>query len=159
VGQSVLSPMRLKSACFDSRNLALLLALVAGARASDVLVAASSAAPPVEQHEQWGLVEIRLSGPASGNPFIDVQFTATFQQGDTKHYVSGFYEGDGRYCVRFMPEQAGQWQYTTASNAAALHGKVGRFDVSPPSKNNHGPVRVRNTFHFSYADGTPFRPL
>jgi hypothetical protein len=28
---------------------------------------------------------------------------------------------------------------------------------SRPSKGNHGPVRVHNTYHFAYADGTPFK--
>ena len=41
----------------------------------------------------------------SGNPFVDVQLTATFQQGDDKHMVSGFYDGEGIYRVRFMPDE------------------------------------------------------
>ena len=28
-----------------------------------------------------------------------------------------------------------------------------------PSAGNHGPVRVANTFHFAYADGTPYRQI
>src|SRR5439155_21306891 len=28
-----------------------------------------------------------------------------------------------------------------------------------PGRNNHGPVRVANTFHFAYADGAPYRPI
>jgi hypothetical protein len=31
--------------------------------------------------------------------------------------------------------------------------------VVAPSAGNHGPVRTARTFHFDYADGTPFRPL
>jgi hypothetical protein len=31
--------------------------------------------------------------------------------------------------------------------------------VTPPSAKNHGPVRVAQTYHFAYADGTPFRQL
>ena len=40
-----------------------------------------------------------------------------------------------------------------------LNGQSGEFDVTPPSAQNHGPVRVHNTYHFAYADGTPFRPI
>lgn len=32
----------------------------------------------------------------------------------------------------------------------------GGFTVTAPSKGNHGPVRVANTYHFAYEDGTPY---
>lgn len=35
----------------------------------------------------------------------------------------------------------------------------GVFTVTPAKPGNHGPVRVKNTFHFAYADGTPYRPI
>lgn len=119
----------------------------------------SSKAAQHEQHEQWGLLEVSLPGPRNGNPFVDVQIAATFQHDDEKHLVSGFYDGDGIYRVRFMPAKTGRWTYTTQSNIGDLNGKSGHFDVNEPAKKNHGPVRVRNTFHFAYADGTPFKPL
>lgn len=109
--------------------------------------------------EQWGVFEFALNGPTNGNPFLDTQFSARFTQGAEATEVNGFYDGDGVYRVRFMPEKQGKWSYTTASTAKELDGKSGEFSVSPPSANNHGPVRVTNTFHFAYADGTPFRQL
>ena len=112
-----------------------------------------------ERPEQWGLLEVNLRGPAQGNPFEDVQFSATFEQGGEKIAATGFYDGDGIYRVRFMPPKTGRWQYTTHSNATALDAKSGNFDVVAPSTRNHGPVRVRNTYHFAYADGTPCKPL
>jgi hypothetical protein len=63
------------------------------------------------------------------------------------------------YRIRFMPERAGRWRYATTSNSEVLTGKRGEFDVVAAKGNNHGPVRVRNTFHFAYADGTPYKPL
>src|SRR5689334_17256912 len=56
---------------------------------------APSAVAQNERLEQWGLFELSLPGPTDGNPFIDVQFRATFQQGDDKHVVDGFYDGEG----------------------------------------------------------------
>jgi hypothetical protein len=109
--------------------------------------------------ERWGVFELTLRGPSSGNPFVDVQLSASFEQGKVKRKVSGFYDGDGTYRVRFMPESIGEWRYTTESNIPELNGKSGQFEVTAPSKNNHGPVRVHNTFHFAYADGTPFKPF
>ena len=114
------------------------------------------AAAPVEQ---WDVFEVALRGPADGNPFADVTFSARFTQGNVSKEVAGFYDGDGTYRVRFMPEQAGQWRYETKSNRAELDGKSGELSVAGPGPKNHGPVRVANTFHFAYADGTPFTQI
>jgi hypothetical protein len=109
--------------------------------------------------EQWGLFEITLNGPAVGNPFLDVELSARFTQGDKSVPVSGFYDGSGVYRVRFMPELQGEWRYETKSNKAELDGKTGAFTATRPAAGNRGPVRVRNTCHFAYADGTPFFPV
>jgi len=52
-----------------------------------------------------------------------------------------------------MPDTQGEWTYLAST------GESGVFHVTPPSPTNHGPVRVSNTFHFSYADGTPYVPI
>ncbi len=109
--------------------------------------------------ERWATLDVSLPGPTAGNPFTDVQLSATFTHDGNEQTVAGFYDGDGVYRVRFMPDQLGQWQFTTHSNAPPLDGQAGQFDVVPPSDGNHGPVRVCNTYHFAYADGTPYKPL
>ncbi|MGN1250326.1 MAG: DUF5605 domain-containing protein, partial [Candidatus Spyradocola sp.] len=69
--------------------------------------------------------------------------------------AEGFYDGDGRYVVRFMPSFEGS--YTFRVTASFLDAPVsGEFTVSPASAGNHGPVRVHNTYHFCYEDGTPY---
>ena len=73
--------------------------------------------------------------------------------------VSGFYDGNGEYRLRFMPEAIGTWRYETRSNCPGLNGKTGEFACIEPSPGNHGPVRVANTYHFAYADGTAFVPI
>jgi hypothetical protein len=55
-----------------------------------------------------------------------------------------------------MPDALGEWTYTTRSNRPQLDGKTGRFVCIGPASGNHGPVRVHNTYHFAYADGTPY---
>ena len=47
----------------------------------------------------------------------------------------------------------------TESSAPELAGKSGRFACVASLPGVHGPVRVRNSFHFGYADGTPFFPF
>jgi Domain of unknown function (DUF5060)/Domain of unknown function (DUF5605)/Protein of unknown function (DUF4038) len=132
--------------------------VVSGFHASPIAAqeSASSSAKPVEQ---WGLFEVELRGPSTGNPFVDNELTATFEQGADKLTATGFYDGDGVYRVRFMPDKTGEWRWTTKSNVAELNGKSGQFQVTAPTGNNHGPVRVRRMFHFAYADGTPYKPL
>lgn len=114
------------------------------------------AADPVEQ---WGLFEIELAGPSDGNPFLDVELSAVFTQENTSVTVPGFYDGDGTYRLRFMPDRTGEWRYFTHSNRPQLAGQQGIVKVGPPGPGNHGPVRVQNVHHFAYADGTPFRQL
>ncbi|HEY1381707.1 MAG TPA: DUF5060 domain-containing protein [Gemmataceae bacterium] len=109
--------------------------------------------------EQWGVYEITLTGPATGNPFTDVTLSARFTHGDRTVTAAGFYDGDGTYRVRFMPDRAGEWRYETASNAPELRGKTGTFACTPAAADNHGPVRVRATYHFAHADGTPYVPV
>jgi hypothetical protein len=104
----------------------------------------------------WSTFELTLEGPSGGNPFQDVKLTAIFAQGDCKVRVTGFYDGDGRYIVRFLPDATGQWTYETSSNAPALDGKSGAIDVGPAKPRHHGPVRVDRRHHFRYADGTRY---
>jgi uncharacterized protein DUF5060/uncharacterized protein DUF4038 len=73
--------------------------------------------------------------------------------------VDGFYDGDGAYKVRFSPDNEGEWTYGTRSNRRELDGQTGAFLCVAPSAKNHGPVSVRNTYDFGYADGTPYFPF
>jgi hypothetical protein len=125
--------------------------VVPGLRATDTTVVA-----PVEK---WGVFELTLKGPADGNPFVEVRVSAVFTNDVRTFDVPGFYDGDGVYRVRFMPDSTGEWRYESKSNRWELTGKTGTFNVTSPTKGNHGPVRVQNTFHFAYADGTPFRQI
>ena len=109
--------------------------------------------------EKWGVFEAAFAGPAGGNPFVDVTFDVEFGFANRRMTAPGFYDGDGVFRVRFMPDSEGEWSYRTRSNAAALDGRTGAFRCGPPAAGNHGPVRVRDRHHFAYADGTPYFPF
>lgn len=109
--------------------------------------------------ERWDVYEITLEGPSEGNPFTEVRLTGLFTDGKVSHEVPGFYDGDGIYKIRFMPEAEGHWTFETRSNRQDLTHQQGAFDVTSAGADNHGPVHVAYTFHFAYADGTPFKPL
>src|ERR1700749_759121 len=74
--------------------------------------AEAAQAEPATEHgtiPRWGLFEIALQGPADGNPFKDVSLQATFTLGHRTIDVRGFYDGDGIYKIRFMPDSEGEW--------------------------------------------------
>src|SRR5262245_35293638 len=114
--------------------------------------------PNSAQAEQWGSFEVELKGSASGNPF-DVEVSAEFSHGDERLVVGGFFDGDGTYRIRFMPPSQGTWQFVTSSSCKELSGRTGKFESTAPTPGNHGPVQVHNTYHFRYADGTPYRQI
>lgn len=117
------------------------------------------AATPAPTAEQWGIYELALQGSAAGNPFLDVELGAEFSYGHRTVSVTGFYDGAGVYRIRFMPDTPGRWRYRTYSNSGDLAAAEGEFQCIPAARGNHGPVRVAYTFHFAYADGTPYKQV
>lgn len=111
------------------------------------------------QIEKWGVYELTLQGPQHGNPFVDVSLEAEFSFEGRVVRTQGFYDGQGNYRIRFMPDVEGKWTYRTNSNARSLSGLTGQFICIAQAEGNHGPVRVKNTFHFAYEDGTPYIPV
>lgn len=115
---------------------------------------------PIPTVEKWRRYELTIeNGPTDGNPFRDVQFTATFERNNHSVTVDGFYDGDGNYKVRYMPEVEGKYTVTTHSNVPKLDGFTDEFMVTPAEGDNHGPVRVSGQTHFAYADGTGYIPF
>lgn len=107
----------------------------------------------------YDICEVRFKGPAGGNPYLDVTFHAHFSQGNRKVRVTGFHDGADDYVIRFMPDHTGEWSFSTSSNVAELDGKTGKLTVTEARAGVHGPVRVRNRFHFAYDDGMPYYPF
>src|SRR5688572_6519575 len=109
--------------------------------------------------EKWDLFELTLNGPSAGNPFMGTTLTGRFTNGDKVYEQEGYYDGKGIYKIRFMPDKEGVWTYITSSNKTELSNQKGSFECTKPASTNHGPVRVRGTYHFQYEDGTPFYPF
>ncbi len=103
--------------------------------------------------------ELELPGPNSGNPFQDISFSAQFEHDGRVLISQGFYDGDGIYRVRLMPDQVGEWRFVTQSSAHDLDRQEGHFTCLPARVGVHGPVHVADQFHFAYADGTRYLPL
>jgi hypothetical protein len=124
-------------------------------------LAAAEGAPFYARHvEQWGVQELTLrSARAYNNPFTEVRIQGQFRSQGREVTVEGFYDGEQTWKVRFMPEAAGEWTFTTTSTDPDLNGKSGSFIADTPGPRNHGPVVVQGRYHFAYADGTPYFPL
>lgn len=108
--------------------------------------------------ERWGLFEISLKGKTDGNPFTDHFIRGTFIGESEEKTVDGFYDGSGVYIVRFMPSYEGEYRYRIFGSFSDTEYE-GVFLAKKPSGDNHGAVRVKDTWHFCYDDGTPFFPL
>src|SRR3954454_10470219 len=81
---------------------------------------------------QYDIFELSLKGPSTGNPFIDVHLKAVFSLEHRTVVVDGFYDGDGNYKIRFMPDTLGEWRYATTSNASALNQQTADFLCTAP---------------------------
>jgi len=106
--------------------------------------------------ECWNIYEIELAGPREGNPFVEVELSAEFRYRNRCLLVDGFYDGDGIYRIRFMPDSEGEWTYSTRSNHPSLDGKTGQFTCTSAALDNHGPVVAADNCQFAYADGTRY---
>ena len=108
--------------------------------------------------ERWGMIELALPGKTEGNPFTDYEIRGRFEGLHEDVMVTGFYDGDGIWKIRFMPSYTGEYRYTVFGSFSDTETS-GVFHAAAPSEQNHGPVRVTAKYHFAYADGTPFYPL
>jgi hypothetical protein len=109
--------------------------------------------------EKWRVYQIRLRGPLGWRASLTPPLTATFEHAGASKEVPGFWDGEETYVIRFMPDEPGLWTWRTRSALTGLDGRAGRFTVTAPSSDNHGPVRVADTYHFAHADGKPFHEL
>ena len=109
--------------------------------------------------EQWARFEATYEYASNVNNFKDVNLSAKFSNSDTSFTVQGFYDGDDTFKIRFMPQFQGKWSFITSSNKPALNKKKGTFECVKTSGNNHGMVKVSETYNFKYSDGKYFYPF
>ncbi len=140
----------------NRRDLLKLSSFAMAAASAPTLASAAAVSASSSSVARWDALELSFNGPFAGNPFIDVSLTATFTLKNRSLTVEGFYDGEGVYKIRFMPDDPGNWTWTTSSNQPALHAKSGAFQCVAPETGNRGSVSIRDSCHFGYADGTPY---
>ncbi len=103
--------------------------------------------------KQYQMFELVFPGEALTDHWARIDMTAEFASGDTVKSVKGFYDGDGRYIVRFLPEIPGEWHWKVTG---AVNGEG--TEVCEPADGAHGLVKAVGT-HFEYEDGRLFIPF
>lgn len=108
----------------------------------------------MESIHKWSPQEYRIQGPEDGNPFLDHWISMDVEGPLGCKCIPGFYDGNGEYVVRFMPEIEGE-------HVLRMHADFLKEDwtkhviVQGNLPDHHGPVHVSGT-HFAYADGKPY---
>ena len=115
----------------------------------------------MEQTKQYDIFEKIYVGRSDGNPFTDYDISAVFRSKNETKTIRGFYDGNGKYIVRFMPNYEGEYSYSVSGSFCdgcdfEAEDLNGTFNVLPHSPSDHGPVSVYNKYHFAHADGTPY---
>ena len=59
---------------------------------------------------QWDFFQLNLTGPSTGNPYLEVTLEATFVQGDRRIRVPGFHDGGGGLSAALHARSAGRME-------------------------------------------------
>lgn len=101
----------------------------------------------------YEMFELKLNGDEPEGSWAEVDLKATFECGDEKRTVKGFYDGDGVYKIRFLPQKTGIYHWK-AEGIVQAEGQ----EECTASKKSHGMVKAVGT-HFEYEDGTKYLPF
>ena len=104
--------------------------------------------------KQYEVFELQLVGEVLDGDYAEIPLFAEFRHDGKVKIVKGFYDGEGRYIVRFLPEKTGEysWKVTGAVNAE------GHETCEAADGVHHGLVKAVDT-HFEYEDGKLFQPF
>ena len=121
-----------------------------------LLLAAACGAVEIQQYHSH---DFAYTGAVAGNPF-DVEMEGIFQGPEgVQLRVPGFYDGAGRWKIRFSPTRVGAWSLRTVASVPALDGKIEEITcVANGHPQIHGGLRVdaAHPYHFIYEDGTRY---
>ncbi len=126
-----------------------------------ILALAASVALAVDV-PKWSTYDINLTANgSSSNWYTDANaaVTATFTgPGGITKSVSGFWNGNNAFDIRFTPTVEGTWTYTTNSPNSGLNNQTGTINAVAATASNHGFLRVDPAYKNSFVwdDGTRY---
>lgn len=97
------------------------------------------------------VVELGASDAAEhSSPFTDVELRAEYRspKGGRTKVMPAFWDGGGRFVLRFSPDFEGRWDYRLISNIGSLDKQTGSFEALPAQ--TPGFIEVFNTRYFKY---------
>ncbi|MBI3969702.1 MAG: DUF4038 domain-containing protein [Chloroflexi bacterium] len=111
----------------------------------------------------WAIHELTLRAAADAeNPFLEAALEGEFvaPSGRTM-VVSGFYDGEDTWRLRFAPDEEGDWTYLLRGHGVDVTARGRLQCVAPEGPGRHGFIRMHpeNPYAFAYADGAPFFPM
>jgi hypothetical protein len=124
-----------------------------------------------EVYQQYRVTELVFEANYSyTDPINDVNLTCEFSGPNSTDYtITGFWDGDSTWRIRFMPTLAGNWTYQTCCpnelggpNDPGLDNQTGSFNAIAASGSNplyaHGGLLSvsADNHYLTYTDGTPF---
>ena len=110
---------------------------------------------------RYDVFEVSLTAVEPGNPFVEGQASAVFTSPDgRKVAVEGFFAGEGRWLVRFAPNEMGMWSYK-ATLLAGGKPTTAEGRVRCVGSDRPGPLRLsqRNPYRLEYETGRAFYPI
>lgn len=103
---------------------------------------------------QYQTFELSFTGPVPAGSWSRPDLQAVFTNGNISRTVKGFYDGEGRYAVRFLPEIPGTWRW----QVSGLLSASGEAVCEPAAPGDHGLVKAVGT-HFEHQDSAFFYPF
>jgi CubicO group peptidase (beta-lactamase class C family) len=126
-----------------------------------LLIKAATRAPAGQVSiQQYHSHDFTFAAQTTGNPF-DVELTGEFTgPSGVRLRIPGFYDGDGKWKIRFSPTELGEWSLRTSSSLQALDGKTEAPIWCEANRHPeiHGGLRVDavHPYHFVYEDGSRY---
>ncbi len=112
---------------------------------------------------KWQPLEFTFKASQSyANPFQEVRLTATFASPSGRMVEArGFFAGEGKWKVRFSPDEEGRWTLETTSEPADAGLGNQRESFNCTAAVSHGGIIVdpQHPTRLAYADGTPYLHL
>lgn len=102
--------------------------------------------------KQYEMMELCFPGAEPVGSLVQVDVQAVFTCGEKAVTVKGFYDGNGIYKVRFLPDRIGTWSW----KVTGLVSGEGTFECEAGEK--HGMVQA-NGIHFYHQDGAKYLPF
>src|SRR5262245_45764807 len=109
--------------------------------------------------ERFAMHEIELAAEGQyANPYTDLAVDAVVNppDGSQPRNAALFWDGGVKWKLRFAPDQAGTWKWTTKSRDRGLDGRSGSFECV--ASNRRGSIQPMKDFlhHFQRQNGEPF---